>query len=257
MAKKPNLSFDEYVESLHKRKTPEILDICHRHGLTPDNSCSHYELLEALSSHSADCFCSTKRSAEKFLPFEARQVQSVNRALEPYITFCFDGESLVVNLDKPFFMPNLETFVEVLVEIAYRDSFRNFQMLSGDEISVVQLFANDPISDAMEEIEIDEVTWMSGKPYDKKGVKNYALAMFEYVIIGGSGSPGADDTGWSAVCQFRSNMWIYHSDPGEWYDLGEITREAAVEHFRNDSEYLRTHPDEYEYSEWIATEPRD
>jgi hypothetical protein len=209
-------------------------------------------LVEALAAHSTACICVTRLSSEKFLPFEVRQVQRINRNIEPYILFSFDGEKAVITLDRDFIMPNLETLADVLVEIAYRDSFRHFQMLSGDEISVSQLYANNPMSDAIEEIEIDNVIWMSGKPCEKKAVRRYAFAMFEYVIIGGSGSPGTDDNGWSAVCQFRSNTWIYHSDPGEWYDLGEITREAAVERFRNDSEYLRMHPEEYEYSEWLA-----
>jgi hypothetical protein len=255
MIKKAELTLDQHIESLRRRKTPELVEICHRHGLTADKA-SDFELVAELASHSAACICPTERLAEKLLPFEAQQVQRVKRTTEPYILFSFDGEKAVINLGKPFIMPNLETLADVLVEIAYRDSFRNFQMLSGDEISLSQLYANDPMSDAMEEIEIDNVTWLSGKPYDKAGVKRYAFAMFDYVIIGGSGSPGADDTGWSALCQFHSNMWIYHSDPDQWYDLGEITREAAVERFRNDSEYLRTHQEEYEYSECIADESR-
>jgi hypothetical protein len=254
MAKKAELTLDQHIHSLRGRKTPELLEICHKHGLTPDKA-SDYELVEALAGHSPACICPTERLAEMLLPFEARQVQRVGDTVAPYVSFSFDGENAVINLDKPFIMPNLETFAEVLFEIAYRDSFRNFQMLSGDEISLsqlCQLYANDPMSDAMEEIEIDNEIWMSCKPCDREGVKRYAIAMSEYVIIGGSGSPGADDDGWAAVCQFRRNMWIYYSDPGTWYDLGEITREAALTYFRDDSEYLRMHPEEYEYSEWLA-----
>ena len=243
----------EYVESLRKRVTPEIVEVCQGHGL-PLVKLSDYDMVEALANHSADCICLTRLSSEKFLPFEARQVQRVDRTLVPYIAFSFDGENAVINLDKSFIMPNLETFAEVLFEIAYRDSFRNFQMLSGDAISLSQLYANDPMSDAMEEIEIDNVNWMSGKPYGKEGVRKYALAMFDYVIIGGSGSPGADDTGWSALCQFHSRMWIYHSDPDEWNDLGEIGKEVALERFYEYSEYMREQPELYEYSEWFMSE---
>lgn len=248
MAKKTDFSLSEYIESLRKRKTPEIIEICQSHGLTI-GEVSDYEMVEALANHSEACTCSTKGITENYLPFEARQVQRVKRTAEPYIAFSFDGKNAVINLDKPFVMPNLETFVEVLFRIAYRNSYWHIEMLSGDEISVAELFAND----LTDEIEIDGITWFSGKPWLRESVEKYALAGYNYEILGGSGSPGADGTGWSALCQFHSRLWIYHSDPDEWYDLGEIAVENALEQFKEESEYMREHPELYEFIEWTSS----
>jgi hypothetical protein len=202
---------------------------------------SDYEMVEALAKHSEVCTCSTNRTTENYFPFEARQGS--------YISFSFDGKNAVINLDMPFVMPNLETFVGVLFSIAYRNSYWDIEMVSGDEISAGELFAGD----FTDEIEIDGVNWFSGKPWLRESVEKYALAGFSYEIIGGSGSPGADDRGWSALCQFHSRLCIYHSDPDEWYDLGEIAVETALERFREESEYMRDHPELYEYSDWTVT----
>jgi hypothetical protein len=144
-------------------------------------------------------------------------------------------------------MPNLETLVEVLFEISYQDSYFNIHMLSGDEISVGELFANKLV----DEIAIDGASWGNGKPC-YEAIEKYAFAGNQYVMIGGSGSPGADDSGYSLVCQLRTHMWIYASDPGDWHELGVITRDAAIEYFHNDHEFMWANPNQYEYSEWSA-----
>jgi hypothetical protein len=203
-------------------------------------------MIESLAEHAGNCDCESKLASDKFLPFEAKQMHQVGQSWNPYVSFSFDGKIATLTLDKVFIMPNLETLVEVLLKIAYEDSWGSIQMVSGDEISVGELFANDTV----DEIVIDDATWRDGKPC-YEAIDNYAFAGDNYVIIGGSGSPGADDSGWSAVCQLGSRMWIYASDPGRWQDLGDITREEALAYFQNDNEYLRSHPEQYEYSEWF------
>jgi len=247
MAKKrePDLTLDEYILKLRDIEIAELGHICSAHCIAQDNS-SVYEVLEVLSAHAAQCDCPTSLLIEDFLPFEAQQMHGVGRNAVPYISFSYDGENSVITLDKPFIMPNLETLAEVLFHIAYKDSYYDTHMTSGDEITVGELLANSMV----DEITIDGALWCAGKPGNKESIEKYAFAGDSYVIIGGSGSPGADDSGWSAICQLRSRILLFASDPGEWYDLGDITREQAIEDFRRDNEYLRLHPEQYEYSDW-------
>jgi hypothetical protein len=245
--REPALTLDEYIKKLRESECPELSELCEEHGIDLVDG-SAYELLRALSAHAEQCDCPTLVLAENYFPFEAQLIYRGGTETAPHASFCFDGKQAVIVLDKPFIMPNLETLVEVLFYIAYKDSYFNLHMISGDEISVGELFAND----LTDEVEIDGLLWGRRKPFGKDAIEKYAFAGDAYVIIGGSGSPGADYSGGSALCQFHSHIWLFTSDPGEWYDLGEITREQAIEVHKRDNEYLRLHPEQYEYSDWAS-----
>jgi len=187
--------------------------------------------------------------ASEPLAFEAELVHRAGESFYLYVPFSFDGLLPTITIGtREFTLPNVETLTEVLFRLASDALSWSIQMVSGDEVTVATLFSNF----VNDEISIDGFNWIDGKPFDRDCILKYAFAGNQYEVIGGSGSPGADDNGYSLVCQLRTHMWIYASDPGEWHDLGEVSRDAAIEYFHNDYEFMWANPNQYEYSEWFA-----
>jgi len=217
-------------------------EICLQHGIVSEAR-STLAQIEAVAKHSENCSCSMRWNASEPSAFEAELVHRAGESFYLYVPFSFDGLIPTVTLaTRQFTLPNVETLTEVLFRMASDSLSWGIQMVSGDEMTVATLFSNF----MEDEIQIDGFKWIDGKPVDRECILKYA---FDYFVIGDSESPGAEETGWSALCQFQSQMWIYHSDAEEWSGLGEITREAAIGCFRNDSAYLQNHSDEYQYSD--------
>lgn len=60
------------------------------------------------------------------------------------------------------------------------------------------------------------------------------LAESKYELIGGSGSPGTDDSGYALVARIGPRYFAYQSDPGEWLELQAQDDRGAVTEFRED-----------------------
>lgn len=58
-----------------------------------------------------------------------------------------------------------------------------------------------------------------------------ALVIASYEVIGGTGSPGADDSGVSTLFVYAGGVWVAHTDPGEIEPVDAATVEDALDWF--------------------------
>ena len=55
------------------------------------------------------------------------------------------------------------------------------------------------------------------------------LVIASYDVIGGTGSPGGDDSGMSTLFLYGGDVWVAHTDPDEIERIDEGSVEAAIE----------------------------